>query len=150
MTNYKEVERQESLGNFWRAKEILQGRLAGCKYDCELYERYGNVLLKMHDDLEAGKFLFLCGRREPRYEKSINLYLDRFGEKQTGGLFETFPHSAQNSSIERFPEEVLVMLEKSGHDRSLIGKNAKPRPEQKLRSPFAKKCDFGCWFYYLL
>jgi len=46
--SYSEVERQISLVNLWRAKEVLQGRLAGYKYDKELYERYGNVLLAMN------------------------------------------------------------------------------------------------------
>ena len=120
MSDYHEVEKQIDLGNIWKAKEILQGRLAGSTYDTELYEEYGKVPLAMHDDMEAGKYLFLSGVRQPNYEKAIYFYLNRYAGKTTGDLFHTFPHSAQIFPIESFPEEVLEMLEKSGHPRSTI------------------------------
>lgn len=151
MSVYQEVERQIDLGNLWKAKEILQGRLAGTTYDRELYEEYGKVLLAMHDDMEAGKYLFLSGVRHPSYEKAIYLYLNRYGGKTTGALFHTFPHSAQISPIESFPTEVLEVLEKAGHARSAI--KGKTRPSEKVdqSSDFIDKLrDFAVISIFLL
>ncbi|GJL66431.1 MAG: hypothetical protein NPIRA05_14020 [Nitrospirales bacterium] len=146
--SYTEIERQISLGNLWRAKEILQGRLVGSRYDTDLYERYGNVLLEMKDDLEAGKFLFLSGVQKPEYEKAKYLYLDRYGGKPTGGLFHTFPHSAQVSPIEDFPESVLAELEKNGHNRSAVKGQTRPKNQDEENSSLSEK--LGIFFVLLL
>ena len=47
------------IGELWRAKEILQGRIAGSSFDTDLYEQYGAVLLQTADLMAAGKYLYL-------------------------------------------------------------------------------------------
>lgn len=144
MSGYEEVEKQISLENFWKAKEILQGRLANSTYDVDLYEQYGLLLLQMKDEMEAGKFLFLSGVRRPEYEKSIYLYLNRYGGKATSGLFHTFPHSAQVSSVTDFPAIVLKELEKSGHKQSVLQSNARPKtPESEKSDKFSYVVGFA-------
>ena len=106
-------------GELWRAKEILQGGIRARSYDPDLYERFGMVLLKMGDLLEAGKYLFLCGKREPAFEKSIALFLSRFARANPLQLYSAFPRGARlqrrddyfapvNAELERlgFPEEL--------------------------------------------
>jgi hypothetical protein len=61
----------------WRAKEILQGRLASPKFDPDLLRRYGEVLLAMDDKIEAGRHLFCSGFRAPEYSEAIELFLSR-------------------------------------------------------------------------
>ncbi len=58
-------------GRLWRAKEILQGGMRSAGYDVVFFERLGVLLLRMGDLLEAGKFLFLSGRREPDCAQSF-------------------------------------------------------------------------------
>ncbi len=50
-----------ATGKLWRAKEILSGRIASQPFSPELYEQLGALLLRMGDDLAAGKFLLLSG-----------------------------------------------------------------------------------------
>jgi hypothetical protein len=61
------VNNEVRAGRLWRAKEILQGSICR-EYDLRIFERYGQILLLMRDNLEAGKYLFLSGSRKPEYE----------------------------------------------------------------------------------
>ena len=106
-------------GELWRAKEILQGGIRAHGYDQVLYERYGLVLLKMGDLLEAGKYLFLSGRREPTYEKSISLFLGRFARANPLQLYSTFPRSARLQRRDDYPAPVNAELEQLGFPEEL-------------------------------
>lgn len=106
MIRDKELEALISAGEHWKAKEKLQGRLAQSGYDTELLEQYGNVLLSMHDKLEAGKYLFLSGERSPAYSENIELYLKRYAGKDSNYIFNTFPKNVQKSTYEQYPETV--------------------------------------------
>ena len=66
------AEKEVAKGNLWRAREILQGSIPNAGYDCDLFESLGNVLLSMGDLPEAGRFLFLAGKRQPEYDEAID------------------------------------------------------------------------------
>jgi hypothetical protein len=68
----------------WRAKEILQGRLASPKFDPDLLRRYGEVLLAMDDKIEAGRHLFCSGFRAPEYTVAMRLCLERIAPPRRG------------------------------------------------------------------
>lgn len=92
---YERVNAALDEGKLWRAKEMLQGNLGTRGYDVELYERYGQLLLQMGDDVEAGRFLFLSGAREPEYAAAIELYIERYKNAGPRALCMTFPYSAR-------------------------------------------------------
>lgn len=89
--NYNAVEREVEAGRFWRAKEMLQGRLASPEFDLELLRRYGEVLLAMRDLIEAGRMFFCAGVRDERYIESINIFLSKSLTKDAVSFLSTLP-----------------------------------------------------------
>jgi hypothetical protein len=108
------VRQALSEGKLWRAKEILRGRIGSLPFSPDLYEQYGAVLLDMEDLLQAGKYLFLSGRRRPEYETSIDLFLSRYGKKSGKALADSFPSSVKALSLASLPENVQRELTSRG------------------------------------
>ncbi len=117
-------------GEVWRAKEILRGTIGTQGYDLDLYEQYGELLLQTGELVEAGKYLFLSGRREPEYERAITTYLSRFTRRDSKHLFQTFPKAARLESIDDYPPEVAEALERLRLPQKLerpgVGENTPP------------------------
>ncbi len=107
---YDRVDEAISQGEVWRAKEILRGNVRLRGYDFDLYERYGRLLLDIGETSEAGKYLFLSGRRSPKYEKAISVYLERHVPNPEHMYF-SFPRAARLNDIDEYPEEVRRTLE---------------------------------------
>lgn len=105
----KEIE----SGRLWRAKEILRGNLGTTGFDPLLYESYGRVMLLTHEMVEAGRFLFLSGVRNPEYEEAISLYLYRHGANWAN-LIGTFPFSARMPQLSEYPPVVAAHLKDLG------------------------------------
>lgn len=82
----------------WRAKEVLQGRLASPKFDPDLLRRYGEVLLAMDDKLEAGRHLFCTGFRAPEYSEAIELFLSRNRRDKPRRFLSAFPSMVRRQS----------------------------------------------------
>jgi len=100
-------------GRLWRAKEILRGHLETRGYDLALYETYGRLLLLMHDDFEAGRYLYLSGVRHPEFEEAIGFYLKRYGadwQKLRG----SFRKHARLGKREDYPSAVSNHLKQLG------------------------------------
>lgn len=74
---YDVVDQAIADGKLWKAKEVLQGRLASPEFDPDVLRRYGEVLLAMGDMIEAGRMLFGSGVRRPEYSEAIELFLSR-------------------------------------------------------------------------
>ncbi|MDH4985631.1 hypothetical protein QEZ47_08785 [Aminobacter anthyllidis] len=85
------IDEELSAGRLWRAKEMLQGRLAQAPFDERLLEKYGTVLLSMGDELDAGRYLFASGVRRQEYEAPIGLFLSRFGKANSEQLMSEMP-----------------------------------------------------------
>ena len=109
-TLYDRVDEAISQGEIWRAKEILRGNVRLRGYDVELYERYGRLLLDIGETSEAGKDLFLSGRRLPQYEEAVEVYLERHVPNPEHMYF-SFPRAARLNDIDEYPEEVGRTLE---------------------------------------
>ena len=109
-TLYDRVDHAIQRGEIWRAKEILRGNIRVRGYDVELYERYGRLLLNVGEMTEAGKYLFLSGRRSPEYEETISVYLARHVPNPEHMYF-SFPRAARLNDIDEYPEEVRRTLE---------------------------------------
>lgn len=93
-------------GNLWRAKEILQGAIRNGRYDVQLFEMMGTVLLRMGDLPEAGRFLFLSGVRKPEYLEPIEIFLSRHRKKQWQEFFHVLPRTARLRTVSDYPQEV--------------------------------------------
>lgn len=105
-------------GRLWRAKEILQGSIRTLGYNLELYEEYGKLLLRMGDLPEAGRFLFLSGRRRPEYDEPIQLYLAKCGQSPAR-LFRSFPQKARLIVLATYPDTVENDLRQRGFPNNL-------------------------------
>ena len=101
-------------GKLWRAKEILRGRIGSLPFTPDLYEQYGVVLLAMQDELQAGKYLFLSGRRRAEYDNAIDIYLTRHGTRGGAALASSFPSRAQALPIDALPANVRDALVERG------------------------------------
>lgn len=113
----------------WRAKERLQGRLSQNIYDPELFESYGFVLLAMNDTVEAGKYLFLSGVRDPSYLPAIDAYLDRYSGKGMQHISHTFPKAAQSASFYSYPKTVIDELQARGFSEKEVTKQLRGKSE---------------------
>lgn len=111
---YQRVDEAIERGETWRAKEILRGNVGSGSYDSQLYERYGKLLLDLGELVEAGKYLFLSGRRHPEYDEAIAVYLSRHPESRPELLFRSFPSGARFRELHRYPLEVRRVLEERG------------------------------------
>ncbi len=109
---YQRVDEAIERGETWRAKEMLRGNVGSGSYDSQLYERYGKLLLDLGELVEAGKYLFLSGRRHPEYDEAIAVYLSRHPESRL--LFYSFPSGARFRELHRYPLEVRRALEERG------------------------------------
>ncbi|MEM8647502.1 MAG: DUF6584 family protein [Pseudomonadota bacterium] len=111
MRDYRtRVDEALSSGRVWRAKEILQGRLAIPCYDPELYLRYAKLLKEMGDDRIAGRYFFLSGERSPDYKDCIKLFLDRDGKGSFSEFWSAMPAGARTARQQDVPQIVLDEL----------------------------------------
>jgi hypothetical protein len=108
------VDAALAAGQLWRAKEILAGRVRACPFAPGLYEQFGQLLLKMGDDLLAGKFLFLSGVRRSEYTGPIALYLGRYSRSSWQGLLASFPTAVRRACWTDLPATVRADLRAAG------------------------------------
>jgi hypothetical protein len=111
--SFERVDEAIAEGRLWRAKEILQGNIAVQDFHAELYERYGQLLLRMSDLAEAGKYLFLSGARKPGYEASIGLFLDKH-RRDPNRIFHAQPRHAKRALWEDLPLPVRQEMDELG------------------------------------
>ena len=115
MDLYQRVDEAVEKGEVWRAKEILRGNIASGSYDSQLYERYGMLLMELGELVEAGKYLFLSGRRSPEYARAIEVYLSRYPADRPEVLYHSFPSAARfGEQLSRYPLEVRRTLQERG------------------------------------
>ncbi len=108
---YRRIDDAVERGEPWRAKEIVRGNLRLRGYDVDLYERYGRLLLDLGEAMEAGKYLFLSGKRAPEYESPISTYLSRHLAGRLDNMYFSFPAAARLDDIDQYPEAVRQTLE---------------------------------------
>jgi uncharacterized protein DUF6584 len=122
MRALENAELELAKGNLWRAREILQGSIPNAGYDCELFEKLGTVFLRMGDLPEAGRFLFLSGRRGRAYDQAIQIFLSKHRKDLPRDLFATFPRPAKLSTLSEYPDSVRLELMKLGFPEVLKDK----------------------------
>ena len=56
---------------------VFSGACYGCGYDTDYFELLGRALLATGSIVNAGRFLFLSGCREARYQAAIDVFIRR-------------------------------------------------------------------------
>ena len=103
-----------AAGQLWRAKEILSGRVRSRSFDPDLFEELGRVLLKMGDELEAGRFLLLSGKRRPEYQDAIGLFFQRYSRAGWQNMLASLPAAVRACSWSELPQQLRADLEAAG------------------------------------
>ncbi len=150
MDLYQRVDEAVQRGEVWRAKEILRGNIGSGSYDSQLYERYGILLTELGELVEAGKYLFLSGRRRPEYAQAIHVYLSRHPANRPEVLYYSFPNAARFREIHRYPLDVRRTLEERGLpqyfadiDRKRIERHKRDRIERGHGQEFLREGWLG-------
>lgn len=93
----------EAAGRLPEARGTLESALPWAGYDPDLFEQYGRVLLTVGEVIEAGRWLFVSGRREPEYEHAIGAYLGKRGRRGGRRLYNSFPPQAKLGPPNKYP-----------------------------------------------
>ncbi len=103
-------------GRLWRAKEIFQGSLSQERHALEpdFLEAYGVLLNEIGDRFQAGKYLFLSGKRHEEYAEAISLYLHRTRRTHINDLIRQFPATIRRQGLGHLSEIVRKELETRG------------------------------------
>jgi uncharacterized protein DUF6584 len=136
------VDAEVAGKRLWRAKEIIRGNIANAWPHPEVVERYGQVLLDMGDELEAGKYLWLSGVRIKQYEKPVALFLSRHGRHGAKNLLAQLPKTLKRVEFDQLPTEVQRDLTRLGGRRSDFGVKRRSRPVLP-RNRWLKDSIFG-------
>jgi hypothetical protein len=108
------VARALAVGEVWRAKETLRGAIGHSPYDPGLYAEYGELLLRLAERAEAGKYLFLAGSDSSDHADAIALYLHRHGRNGWRSLVASWPRRARLAMPRELPPPVLRELFRAG------------------------------------
>ena len=140
ITIYEKADKEIKADNLWRAKEILSGNLGNLGYDHKLYEKYGELLDKMGDKIEAGRYLFLSGKVQ---SESISLFLKKHSKKDPRNLIGTFPKAARLKNIDDYPDSVARKLKELGIKTEDLKQHSQYGSDYK-ESFFDKLIPLGC------
>ena len=112
------AEAETAAGRPWRAKEMFRGAIASKSYALEpdLLEAYGLLLDSLGDRFEAGKYLFLSGKRSPTHVDAIEIYLHRTRRTHVNDLIAQFPAAVRHHGLGHLPATVRNELADRGAD----------------------------------
>ena len=133
------IDTEVAAGRPWRAKEIVRGSLSQAWPHPEVLERYGQLLLSLGDEMEAGKHLWLSGVRTAAYEPAIELFLRRHRRHGREALLGQLPKSFRRVAFNQLPTEVRRELSSLGIRESDFGKSARTRPVVIGRSRWTRR-----------
>jgi hypothetical protein len=85
----------------------------------------------MHDDREAGKYLFLSGQARPDETKLIDLFLTSIRQKTPNALIAQFPSAARCQYLEEYPESIRERLVAHGWPKGSSFSPATPKPTER-------------------
>jgi hypothetical protein len=138
------VEHEVEAGRLWRAREILQGAIRQNATNADVLARYGRLLDRLGDRVEAGKYLFLSGVRGPDVDPAISLFLTRHGRGHLNDLVAQFPSGVIQAGLDALP--VVVQSDLTALDLP----TSKPRkglaePETRAQRVADRVALTGCW-----
>ena len=115
------IDTEVAAGRAWRAKEIVGSSLSQAWLHPEVVERYGQLLLTLGDEMEAGKYLWLSGVRTAAYEPAIALFLHRHRRHGRAALLGQLPRSFRRLAFNQLPTELRRELSSLGIRESDFG-----------------------------
>ena len=127
------IDNEVDAGRPWRAKEIIRGTVGNTWPDSAVVERYGQILLRMGDELEAGKYLWLSGVRRAEYEQPIALFLRRHARHGREILLAQIPKSFRRIPFDQLPQQLRGELTENGLRTRDFGPRL-PNPKQARRT----------------
>jgi hypothetical protein len=138
------VEGEVEAGRLWRAREILQGAIRQNATDPVVLERYGRLLDRLGDRVEAGKYLFLSGVRGPEVDPAISLFLTRHGRGHLNDLVAQFPSGVIQAGFDALPP--VVMSDLAGLDLPTSKRRGDPlQPATHSEHVADRLALVGCW-----
>ena len=137
------VQAEIAADRLWRAKEILRGNIASGRVEPEVLEQYGQLLERMGESVEAGKYLFLSGIRTPRYARAIELFRQRNAKRRGGDLLAQLPSAIRCRPFELLPPTVQRELREWGIEPHSFGSGERATPS---RSPSHGRLATAGWF----
>ena len=142
-TKGDKVDAALAVGQLWRATEILTQRVRCGPYDSAQCEQLGQILLRMGDDLEAGRYLFASGERKPEYAAAIGFFLDRHARGGHEALLNACP-----SALRRLPWSSLPAAVRKDFEEIGLRRDA----QQPLRAKYEKPRlrPWGCALRFVL
>jgi hypothetical protein len=127
-------------GRYWRAKQILSGRIANSHYDAEIFRRYAVVLQAMNDDDEAGRYYFLAGTSEGNGSMLAREFLARREGVGLRELWLSMPKAAHVLvAAQCYPEGVALMLREAGHSSADILEHFDLMETKKVHVPTKRR-----------
>src|SRR4029453_13713639 len=126
-----EVESQVQAGRVWLAKDLLRGAIRSGEIDSAVLERYGRLLDSIGERVEAGKYLFLSGSRQPETSDPIKLFVDRCARNGPKALVAQFPSAIRRRRLDDLPPQVVTELVNLGVTASLLGRPRRHRVKRR-------------------
>lgn len=153
--DYDAVDAAIREGKLWRAKEILQGRLAVAEFDRELLRRYGELLLSMGDLTEAGRMLFCAGARDPEHHNAIALFLRKHPRERPSNFLAVLPSMVRR---QRHLASYLASEDFERHGWSAkqlasirpVQRKAAPATVSRLRRRVEATIAFGAMIFFVI
>ena len=136
-----------AMGRAWRAKELLRGHIGSDAYDVELYQAYADLLARLGELPEAGKYYLLAGALGPEHKEAVELFLARYRKCQPVEVYRAFPSMARLRRLEEYPDAVRGRLVEWGVPEQL------PCPRRYEADAVAARRtshEFGCLIPLLL
>lgn len=130
------ANKEIAAGRLWRAKEILSGSLMTYPFEPELYAAYGELLFRLGDMREAGKFLFLAGRDSS--SEAVQVYLRQSKAADKNAFYATFPARARLATLAEYPPSVAEELKRRG-----FGEVIRRPPAASQPATWADKIKIG-------
>ena len=135
------VGNELAAGRAWRAKELLRGHIGSDAYDVELYEAYADLLARLGELPEAGKYYLLAGALGPEHEEAVELFLARHRKRQPVDVYRAFPSMARLRRLEDYPDAVRGRLIEWGVPQHLP---CPRRYEADALGSRGRSMEFGC------
>ena len=105
-------------------------------YAAEMYEQFGRTLLRMGDDLQAGKFLFLSGKRDTDYEAAIRLFVSRYAGADWQTLVSSFPAAVRRCSwgqpLEQLQRDLIALGVPRRSQQETLWKTLRRHPPNQI------------------